>query len=86
MPIDEIGGQPQRFPEIDKKHHARVLRAIPRLVFVGIIENHNLPLAPAVDFVLDPDAEHLAWLRHDQSKVEPQHGRYFPAPELKTSR
>jgi hypothetical protein len=61
-PLDHTGGKPQRLPEIDEKHDPRVRRAIPGLVLLGVIENDNLALAPAVDFVPEPDAEHVAWL------------------------
>jgi hypothetical protein len=50
-----------------------VRRAIPGLVLIGIIENDDLALAPPVHFVFDPDAEHVAWLRNNQTEMKPQH-------------
>src|SRR5262249_50155290 len=71
--VDQIGGKTQRFPEIDEQDHARIGRVVPGLVLIGVIENDNLTLPPAVNLVFDTNTEPLARLGDDQPKVQPQH-------------
>ena len=79
QPVDETHGLPQRLGEIDEQHHARVRRAVPGLVLVGVVEDHGFAFTPVVDVLLDADAELPARLRHDQAETEPQHAIVRPA-------
>ena len=70
---------PQRLDEIDEQHDARVRRAVPGLVLIGVVENHRFAFPPAIDVFLDADAQFLARLRHDQAEMQPQHAVIGPA-------
>jgi len=72
-PVDQIGEKMRRFPEIDEQDHARVGRVVLGRVIIGVIENDNLLLPPAVDLVSDTNTEPFARLANDQPKVQPQH-------------
>src|SRR5215475_10602209 len=65
-PVEQIGGKPQRFPEIDEQHHARLGRIVPGLVLIGIIENDNLTLPPTIDLIFDTNTELFTRFGDDQ--------------------
>src|SRR5438876_2205120 len=54
-PIEEVRRKAQRLGEIDEEHDTHVLRFVPRLVLIGVVEDEDAALLPVVLFLPDAD-------------------------------
>lgn len=75
-----------RSPELDQQQHPRLIRLIPNLVVIGIVEDYRFTHSPDYSVAVDIHPTGFGVIRHDQTDVSSHDGLADAAvsPDVRT--